>query len=185
MYIITGFCIYIYIYMYKYTSCHSQLRGPSQIVQNVEVQGGLLALQGSADDSRWQLAKRGVKKQGANSSDVVDMMINVYEHYSGLVKECLGDSPAFHSALDVACRIFVNALPRASEWLARYAHHLLDKDFKESRLSEDARNDALDHVGFLFGCVCYFTYHSGIRARILSKIDFHTHIICCYYFIPV
>ncbi len=124
---------------------------PSQIVQNVQAQGGLLDLQSSRDDGRRQSAAQEVKKQGANSNDVVDMIINVYKHYSGLVKECFGDSTAFHSTLDDACRIFVNALPRAAEWLACYAHHLLDREFKESRIGEDARNYALDRVGFLFG----------------------------------
>ncbi len=124
---------------------------PSQIVENVKAQGGLLDLQSSRNDGKRQSAAQGVKKQGADWNDVVDMIINVYEHYSALVKECFGDSTAFHSTLNDACRIFVNALPRAAEWLACYAHHLLDKEFKESRIGEDARNYALDRVGFLFG----------------------------------
>lgn len=36
-------------------------------------------------------------------------------------------SPGFTSVLDEACKSFVNAVPRAPEWLARYAHCLLDK----------------------------------------------------------
>ncbi len=124
---------------------------PSQIVQNVQAQGGLLDLQSSRDHGRRKLAAHEVKKQGVDSNIVVDMIINMYEHYSGMVKECFDDSAAFHSTLDDACRVFVNAIPRVAEWLARYAHHLLDKEFKESRIGEDARSFALDRVGFLFG----------------------------------
>ncbi len=127
----------------------------------MQAQGGMRALQGSGDDMRRHSRAPGAKKRGANSGDVANMIINTYEYYSRLVKECFGDSPEFYSALGDACRIFINALPRAAEWLAHYAHRLLDKEFKESRIGEDARYQALDQVGFLFRCVS-FTLCSGI-----------------------
>lgn len=51
----------------------------------------------------------------------------VYEHYKGLMAESFDGSPGFSAVLDEACKAFINAVPRASEWLARYAHCLLDK----------------------------------------------------------
>ena len=41
--------------------------------------------------------------------------------------ESFDSSPGFLSVLDEACKSFINAVPQASEWLARYAHCLLDK----------------------------------------------------------
>lgn len=51
----------------------------------------------------------------------------VYEHYKGLMADSFDSSPGFRAVLDEACKSFVNAVPQASEWLARYAHCLLDK----------------------------------------------------------
>ena len=51
----------------------------------------------------------------------------MYEHYKGLMAESFDGSAGFLSVLDEACKSFVNAVPQASEWLARYAHCLLDK----------------------------------------------------------
>ena len=42
-------------------------------------------------------------------------------------------SPGFRAVLDEACKSFVNAVPQASEWLARYAHCLLDKVSSEGK----------------------------------------------------
>lgn len=53
--------------------------------------------------------------------------IQVYEHYKGLMADSFDSSPGFRAVLDEACKSFVNAVPQASEWLARYAHCLLDK----------------------------------------------------------
>jgi cullin 1 len=90
-------------------------------------------------------------------------MLQVYEHFKQLVSDAFNDSAVFKAVLDDACKAFVNAMPSAPEWLARYAHCLLDKGFKESKLDELSRNEALDRVGFLFAyiadkvrqvCVC-------------------------------
>lgn len=51
----------------------------------------------------------------------------MYEHYKGLMADSFDSSPGFRAVLDEACKSFVNAVPQASEWLARYAHCLLDK----------------------------------------------------------
>jgi Cullin family len=80
-------------------------------------------------------------------------MLQVYEHYKELVAKAFNDSAVFKAVLDDACKAFVNAMPSAPEWLARYAHCLLDKGFKESKLDEQSRNDALDRVGFLFAYI--------------------------------
>lgn len=53
--------------------------------------------------------------------------LQVYEHYKGLMADSFDSSPGFRAVLDEACKSFVNAVPQASEWLARYAHCLLDK----------------------------------------------------------
>lgn len=54
-------------------------------------------------------------------------MKQVYEHYKGLMADSFDGSPGFCTVLDEACKSFVNAVPRVPEWLARYAHCLLDK----------------------------------------------------------
>ncbi|CAM9125978.1 unnamed protein product [Chrysoparadoxa australica] len=111
-------------------------------------------------------------KKEIGSDDVVHAMLQVYEHYKaseGLVKESFKDSPGFQTVLNEACKAFVNAVPRAPEWLARYAHCLLDKGFKESKLSEESRRDALDRVGFLFAYIADKDIFHKYYAKLLSK----------------
>ncbi|CAM9386669.1 unnamed protein product, partial [Phaeothamnion confervicola] len=103
------------------------------------------------------------------SDDVVDAMLKVYEHYKCLVAESFPDSAGFRLVLDEACKAFVNAVPRAPEWLARYAHCLLDRGFKESKLDDGAREAALDRVGFLFTYIADKDIFHRYYSKLLSK----------------
>ncbi|CAN0136590.1 unnamed protein product, partial [Discosporangium mesarthrocarpum] len=108
-------------------------------------------------------------RAGVNSDDVVAAMLRVYEHYKVLVRESFDESAGFRAVLDEACKAFVNAVPSAPEWLARYAHCLLDKGFKESKLDEESRQQSLDHVGFLFAYIADKDVFHKYYSKLLSK----------------
>ncbi|KAG5180870.1 Cullin [Tribonema minus] len=109
------------------------------------------------------------KPTAATSDEVVAAMLRVYQHYRGLVGESFMNAAAFRGVLDEACKAFVNAMPSAPEWLARHAHCLLDRSFRESRIEEDARREALDRVGFLFAYIADKDVFHKYYAKLLSK----------------
>jgi DNA-binding transcriptional ArsR family regulator len=136
-----------------------------EVVKEIQAQGGIEML--DRDESATSSKAKVV--QTISSDEIVDSMIRVYEHYKQLVMDSFNDSPGFRTVLDEACKAFVNAVPRAPEWLARYAHCLLDKGFKESKVEEEARCDALDRVGFLFAYITDKDIFHKFYAKLLSK----------------
>ncbi|CAN0157433.1 unnamed protein product, partial [Hapterophycus canaliculatus] len=95
----------------------------------------------------------------------------VYEHYKGLMADSFDSSPGFRAVLDDACKSFVNAVPQASEWLARYAHCLLDKarNACASGGGSLGDTDSLDHVGFLFAYIADKDIFHKYYSKLLSK----------------
>ncbi|CAM9416688.1 unnamed protein product, partial [Ectocarpus fasciculatus] len=140
------------------------------VVKDLQAKGGMDV---SDDDAGARdndlLPVGGGKAAVVTSDDVVAAMLEVYEHYKGLMADSFDSSPGFRAVLDEACKSFVNAVPQASEWLARYAHCLLDKGFKESKVDEDTRQESLDHVGFLFAYIADKDIFHKYYSKLLSK----------------
>ncbi|CAN0307610.1 unnamed protein product [Ascophyllum nodosum] len=136
-----------------------------RVVKDLQASGGV----DESDDegSREEITSNA--RSNIRSDDIVTAMLEVYDHYKGLMAESFDSSPGFCAVLDEACKAFINAVPRAPEWLARYAHCLLDKSCKESKIDEETRQDSLDHVGFLFAYISDKDIFHKYYSKLLSK----------------
>jgi len=99
---------------------------------------------------------------------VMNCILDVYWRHHSLVKEAFPDSKDFLEVLDQGSRVFVNAIDGAPEMLARFSHKILDRTSPSSRMAEDARQEALGRVAFLFKFVGDKDVFHKIYTRLLA-----------------
>eukprot|EP01117_Protostelium_nocturnum_P003593 TRINITY_DN1480_c0_g1_i1.p1 TRINITY_DN1480_c0_g1~~TRINITY_DN1480_c0_g1_i1.p1 ORF type:complete len:629 (+),score=88.00 TRINITY_DN1480_c0_g1_i1:331-2217(+) len=136
----------------------------------------LEVLQNFIVSSGFESIKRIPEKDQKDPKTYVETLLNVYHHFSQIVKNAFNDDSQFVAALDKACRKIVNenSLNKSSvspEYLAKYCDLMLKKSSKN--LEDNELDEKLNQIIMIFKYVddkdVFQKFYSKMLARRLIQ----------------